>query len=96
MYLQMNSSECWELGHSNPHFRNAINERNEFLLLFDAFRSETPNMPYDSYPEFNLDEMNEGECLAECQFKKVDIPLLAKAQILPVFECPQGKVSVIC
>ena len=53
------------------------------------------DLKYDSYPEFNLDEMNEEECLAECQFKKVDIPLLAKVQILPVFECPQGKVSVI-
>ena len=36
-----------------------------FLLLFDADRSETPNMPYDSYPEFNLDEINEDEYLAE-------------------------------
>ena len=52
-------------------------------------------MPCDSYPEFNLDEVNEEECLAEYQFKKVDIPLLAKAlQIPPVFECPQGSVSV--
>ena len=36
----------------------------EFLLLFDADRSETPNMPYYSYPEFNLDEMNEDVCQA--------------------------------
>ena len=52
-----------------------IISHDEFLLrLFDADRSETTNLPYDSYPEFNLDEMNGDECLAECQFKKVDIP----------------------
>ena len=41
-----------------------IISHDEFLLLFDADRSETPNMPYDSYPEFNLDEINEDDCLA--------------------------------
>ena len=42
------------------------------------------------------DEMNEDECLAECQYKKVDIPLLDKAlQIPPVFEWPQGSVSIM-
>ena len=40
-----------------------IISHDEFLLLFDADRSETPNMPYDSYPEFNLDEINEDDCL---------------------------------
>ena len=47
----------------------------------------------DSYPEFILDAMKEDECLAELQFKKVDIPLLAEALWIPaVFNCPQGSV----
>ena len=70
-----------------------IISHNEFLLLFDADRYETPSMPYDSYPEFNLDEINEDECLAECQFEKVDIPLLAKALQIPP-EYTQESVSV--
>ena len=73
-----------------------IISHDEFLLLFDVDRSESQNMPYDSYPEFNLDKMNEDECLEECQFKKGDIPLLTMAlRIPPVFECPQGSVGVI-
>ena len=65
-----------------------IISHDEFLLLFDAdSRSETPNLPYHSYPEFNLDEMNEDECLAEL----ILLCLLTKAlQIPPVFEFPKG------
>ena len=47
-----------------------IISHDEFLLQFDADRPEAPNLPYDSYPEFNLDEMNGDKWLAECQFKK--------------------------
>lgn len=47
--------------------------------VFDANQSKILDLVCDSYPEFILDAMKEDECLAELQFKKVDIPLLAEA-----------------
>lgn len=63
---------------------------NEFLLLFNSYQSNNLDFPYDSYAEFDLDEMEEDECISEFRVKKRDIPLLAEAlQIPPYFRCYQ-------
>lgn len=66
----------------------------EFLLLWEEFLSKNPEFPCEQYPRFNLDDMNEAECLAELRFAKHDIPHLAEVlQIPEVVTCYQGTVS---
>ena len=36
----------------------------EFLLLFDLYESKNPDFTYDSYPVFDLQEIDEAECVA--------------------------------
>ena len=65
----------------------------EFLLLSDANTSKNPVFPYECYGNFNLEEVDESECLSEFRFRKSDIPLLAEALGLPEsYTCQQGTV----
>ena len=65
-----------------------------FLLLWDEFESKNPDFPYERYPKFNLEDMDESECLTEFRFAKQDIPFLADVLQLPnVFTCYQRTVS---
>ena len=62
----------------------------EFLLLYDANTSKNPNFPYDCYGSFDLNEMDDSECLAEFRFHKNDVPILLEALQLPqFFSCHQ-------
>ena len=54
------------------HFENAIDDE-EFLLLYDINKSKNPDFPYWNYERFNLDFLNEDECVANFRFKKNDI-----------------------
>ena len=81
--------------------RNLLNEsfddddisENEFLLLYDANTSKNPDFPYDCYGSFDLDEMDDSECLAEFRFHKNDVPVLLEAFQLPQsFTCHQGTI----
>ena len=72
---------------------NFINDA-EFLLLYNSYSSENLYLPYHLYPEFDLQNFNEGECLTEFRFKKADIPRLARAlQIPDVIRCYQGTIA---
>ena len=65
----------------------------EFLLLFDANSSKNPDFPYQNYEHFDLDGLDESECLAECRFRKRDLPILAEVMGLPdSYTCEQGTV----
>jgi len=71
------------------HDQGMVNDE-EFLLLYDLYESKNPDFAYDSYPVFDLEEMDEAECVAEFRFRKRDIPLLAEMlQIPPNFICKQ-------
>lgn len=62
----------------------------DFLLLFDSYQSVNLDFPYNSYTEFDLDEMEDDECIAEFRVKKRDIPILAEALQIPQhFTCYQ-------
>ena len=64
-----------------------------FLLLYNSYSSENLYLPYHLYPEFDLQNFNEDECLTEFRFKKADIPRLARAlQIPDVIGCYQGTI----
>ena len=55
-----------------------INDK-ELLVLYEQYKSPSSDLPYRSYPLFNLDDVEGDECLAEFRVKKRDIPALAKA-----------------
>lgn len=57
------------------HDASYLNEE-EFILLYDINKSQNPDFPYWRYPSFNLDRLNEDECIANFRFKKNDIYLL--------------------
>ena len=52
--------------------------------------SKTSEFPYRSYSRFDLQDMDEDECLAEFRVLKRDIPVLANVLQLPeIIKCPQ-------
>ncbi|CAB4022736.1 Hypothetical predicted protein, partial [Paramuricea clavata] len=57
----------------------------EFAVLLVEYESCNPDFPYDEYMPFNLDDMDESECLAEFRFEKQHIPLLAEALRIPAY-----------
>ena len=42
----------------------------EFLVLFENYCSRNTQFPYNSYPRFELENMQDGECLVEFRVKK--------------------------
>ena len=55
----------------------------EFLLLYDVNTSKNKDLCYSCYENFDVDEMNDDECLEEFRFFKNDIFLLAELLNLP-------------
>lgn len=73
----------------------------EFLILYESYWSKNPDFPYSLYPRFDLEQMEESECLAEFRVKKQDIPVLANVLQLPVhIRCPQrttcDRIEALC
>ena len=66
----------------------------EFLLFYDFYGSENLDFPYASYPPFDLQNMEDPECLAEFRVHKRDIPVLADALQIP--RLPTVVDSVLC
>ena len=57
----------------------------EFAVLLDEYESCNLDFPHDEYMPFDLDDMDEIECLAEFRFEKQHIPLLAEALRIPPY-----------
>ena len=55
----------------------------ELLVLHEQYKSASLDLPYSSYPLFDLDDMEDDECLAEFRVRKRDIPALAEALQIP-------------
>ena len=74
-------------------FEDIIDEE-EFLLLWDLNTSKNLDFPYEDYGRFDLDEMDDSECLAEFRVKKHDLLDLAAALRIPnEFVCHQRSVA---
>ena len=72
-------------------FADGILDEEEFVLLYDAYKSTNSIYPYWEYDEFSLDSLSSDECLADFRVEKDDIPPLAKALRLPGrLRCSQG------
>jgi len=62
----------------------------EFVVLNELNTSENLDFPYDAYERFNLDDMDEAECIAELRFEKRHILRLEEVlQIPPLMKCNQ-------
>ena len=62
----------------------------DFIILYDSFSSRNPDFAYDSYDRFDLDHMNDDECIAEFRVRKRDLPTLAQVlRIPPSFQLSQ-------
>ena len=65
----------------------------EFLLLYDVNTSKNPDFPYESYGKFDLNDMDDSECLFEFCFRKSDLPVLSEAlRLSNYFTCQQGTI----
>ena len=58
------------------HDEGVLNDH-ELLLLYDLNRSNDLDQPYDSFPDFNFDGLDD-ECRSEFRFHKRNLPLLAE------------------
>ena len=83
------------------HFNNEITDE-EFLLLYDLNSSTNLDLPYDAYDHFDLDVLENEECLSEFRFRnKISHTLLAEVMQTPdVIACYQRSVcnglEVLC
>ena len=53
------------------------------LLLYDVNTSKNPDVPYESYGKFDLNDMDDSQCLSEFHFHKSDVLVLPEALHLP-------------
>ena len=53
------------------------------LLLYDVNTSKNPDVPYESYGKFDLNDMDDSQCLSDFCFHKNDLLVLPEALHLP-------------
>ena len=65
----------------------------EFVLLYDCYRSKNPDFGYQSYDVFDLENMNSADCKPELRVENADLPRIADAlHISAVFHCKQRSI----
>ena len=64
-------------------FDDGLISDEECLLLYDLNGSTNLDFPYEQYSLFDLDDMQNNECLAEFRFQKNDLPILAEVLGIP-------------
>ena len=61
----------------------------EFLVLWESCRSQNPDFSHSSFARFDLENIDETECLAEFRVQKQHILVLANVLQLPIdIRCP--------
>ena len=61
---------------------NSISDE-EFVVLYNSYQSKNLDFPYKAYEKFDLELLDDSECLAEFRVKKDDISILADVLQLP-------------
>jgi len=65
----------------------------EYVPLYDCYRSKTPDFDYQLYDVFDSENMNSAGCKAEFRVEKADLPRLVDALCIPaVFHCKQRNI----
>ena len=74
-------------------YDDGFTDDEDFVLLYDLYSSKDLEFPFDVYAPFDLDELNEAECVAEFRFRKRDVRALAEVLRVPdTITCEQGSV----
>ena len=63
------------------HDDSVINDE-ELLLLYDLNRSDNVDLPHNTYPSFDFDDLADDECLSEFRFYKNDLTNGLKARCI--------------
>ena len=72
------------------HFDNNI-EDEEFMILLELVKSKNRDLPYWTYPCFDLEKLSDDECLEEFRFMRNDIYELKEVFNIPdQFVCYNG------
>ena len=64
-------------------YNDGVINDEELLLLCDLNRSDNVDLPYNSYPGFAFDDLEDDECLSEFRFYKNDLPFLTEVLGIP-------------
>ena len=64
------------------HNDNFIDD-DEFVVLYDLFVSKNLDFQYDSYAQFDLEELDESKSFAEFCFEKREIRILKEVLQIP-------------
>ena len=64
------------------HDDGVIND-GKLLLLYNLNRSDNVDLPYNSYPGFDFDDLEDDECFSEFRFYKNDLPFLTEVLGIP-------------
>ena len=66
----------------------------EFVVLYDIVcRGKNPELPFEDYDSFSLEDTDAVESNVNFKFKKNEIPVLARAMDIPEkFTWPQGTI----
>ena len=60
------------------------------FFLYEANKSTNLGLPYETYKQFHLDDMEDDECVAEFRVQKCVLSLLYDALRIPdAFRCEQ-------
>ena len=60
-------------------FADGVPDEEEFVLLYDAYKSTNSIYSFWEYDEFSLDPLTSDECLADLRVEIEGIPRLAEA-----------------
>ena len=72
-------------------YMDGLSDDDEFLVLWQAHKSENTEFPYEEHGQFSFDE---AECKADFRFEKRDLPGLVNILGIPnQFTCSQRTVS---
>ena len=64
---------------------------NSFFFMTLTHSKPKFSFSYESYGKFDLNDMDDSECLSELRFRKSDLPVLSEAVHPPnYFRCQQG------
>ena len=78
---------------SDYNHNDGFIDDDEFVVLYDLFASKKLDFPYDSYAQFDLEELDESESFVEFHFGKQDIRILKEVlQIPDMITCSKRSV----
>ena len=63
-------------------FADGYLDEEEFLILYELYKSVNPLYPYWEFQPFCLQNIDSSECLAEFRVTKEDIPFLAVCEFM--------------